>query len=125
MISLFDSTTTFRAHHRSRSDMAALLDTLVLDLDNPRSIAWVAKTLRGRLAKRAGDGPQDQYPLAQLVPDASQWQLADLLTCDAQGEPQALCALLSGCTTAATQVAQAIGAQYFTHAHVSENSIGA
>ena len=125
MISLFDSTTTFRAHHRSRSDMAALLDTLVLDLDNPRSIAWVAKTLRGRLAKLAGDGPQDQYPLAQLVPDASQWQLADLLTCDAQGEPQALCALLSGCTTAATQVAQAIGAQYFTHAHVSENSIGA
>ncbi len=125
MISLFDSTTTFRAHHRSRTDMAALLDTLVLDLDNPRSIAWVAKTLRGRLAKLAGDGPQDQCPLAVLVPDATQWQLADLLACDAQGQPQALCALLSSCTAAATEVAQALGAQYFTHAHVSENSVGA
>ena len=30
--------------------MAALLDLLVMDRDNPRSLGWVAHTLRGRLA---------------------------------------------------------------------------
>ena len=31
-----------------------LLDLLVLDRDNPRSLGWVAQTLRGRIAKLAG-----------------------------------------------------------------------
>ena len=125
MIALFDSSTTFRAQHPGREDMAALLESLVLDRDNPRSLAWVAKTLRGRLAKLAGDMPQDDNPLSRLVPDARHWQLADLIGCNAQGEPMALQALLAACTTAATQVAQAIGAQYFTHAQSLEISVGA
>ncbi len=124
MLALFDSTTTFRAHHGNRQDGAALLETVLLDQDNPRSLAWVTKTLRGRLAKLSGDAPQDQCALALMLPDASQWQLTDMMHVDAQGQPTALIALLAQCTQAVSQVAQAIGAQYFTHAHFSENSVG-
>jgi uncharacterized circularly permuted ATP-grasp superfamily protein/uncharacterized alpha-E superfamily protein len=125
MLALFDSTTTFRSHHGNRQDVAALLETLLLDQDNPRSIAWVTKTLRGRLAKLSGDAPQDQCSLSLMLPDASQWQLGEMLHCDAQGQPAALIAVLTQCTAAVSQVAQAIGAQYFTHSHFRENSVWA
>ena len=125
MLSLLGSSSTFHATHHGRHDMAALIEFLVLDRDNPRSLGWVAKTLRGRLAKLEGDAPQEQCALSRLVPDAKTWLLHALLECDPQWQPQALLALLQACTTAASQVAQAIGTQYFTHAQVREKSVGA
>ena len=53
MVELFDNAITFHAQFQQSRDMAALIDLLVLDRDNPRSVAWVAHTLRGRLAKLA------------------------------------------------------------------------
>jgi uncharacterized circularly permuted ATP-grasp superfamily protein/uncharacterized alpha-E superfamily protein len=125
MLALFDSSTTFRAQYPGRDDMAALLESLVLDRDNPRSLAWVAHTLRGRLAKLQGDTPQDECALSRLVPDARLWRVSDLLACDADDQPAALMALLASCITAATLVAQAVGAQYFTHSQSIEISVGA
>lgn len=125
MISLFGSTITFRAQHHGRHDLAALLESLVLDRDNPRSLAWVAQTLRGRLAKLAGDEPQDLCILSALIPDPRQWQLQDMLTHNALHEPEQLMRLLQQCVAGANQVAQAIGAQYFTHTHDTEQIVGA
>jgi uncharacterized alpha-E superfamily protein len=125
MISLFGSTVTFRAQHHGRDDLAALLESLVLDTDNPRSLAWVAKTLRGRLAKLAGDEPQDACAMSLLVPNPKQWQLADILARNMRDEPEQLIGLLQACLDGAQQVAQAISAQYFTHTHMTEQSLGA
>ncbi len=124
MLALFDSTTTYRSHHGNRNDMAALVDTLLMDQDNPRSLAWVVKTLRGRLAKLSGDGPQDECALSLMLPDVSQWQLAPLMHVDQQGRPDRLLSLLQACAQAVGQVALAIGAQYFTHSSFAENSVG-
>jgi uncharacterized alpha-E superfamily protein len=125
MLALFDSTTTFRAHHGHRSDLASMLETLLLDQDNPRSLAWVVKTLRGRLAKLSGDAPQEECALSLMLADVSQWQLIDLLGRDAQGQPSALIAVLRQCIGAVSQVTQAIGAQYFTHSSYTESTWGA
>jgi uncharacterized circularly permuted ATP-grasp superfamily protein/uncharacterized alpha-E superfamily protein len=125
MLALFDSSTTFHAQYPGRDDMAALLESLVLDRDNPRSLAWVAKTLRGRLAKLQGDSPQDECALSRLVPDARLWRVSDMLACNANDQPEALLDLLTSCITAATLVAQAVGAQYFTHSQSIEISVGA
>lgn len=51
MLGVFDSTITYRAQFQRRREIAPLLDLLVLDTDNPRSLAWVAKTLSGALNK--------------------------------------------------------------------------
>jgi hypothetical protein len=51
--------------------------------------------------------------------------VSDLLACDADDQPAALMALLASCITAATLVAQAVGAQYFTHSQSIEISVGA
>jgi hypothetical protein len=73
LVALFDSTITFHAQYQQSREVAALVDLLVLDRDNPRSLGWVAQTLRGRLAKLAGSAPDALDPLAQQMPDPAQW----------------------------------------------------
>jgi len=125
MVALFDSTITFHAQYQQSRDLAALLDLLVLDRDNPRSLAWVTHTLRGRLARLAGS-PSDQLSLLSLgVPDPTQWQLEALCQADEQGAYSALNELLYNCSDAAYEVSESISATYFTHTGDGGHSLGA
>ncbi|CAN5476637.1 circularly permuted type 2 ATP-grasp protein [soil metagenome] len=125
MIALFDSTITFHAQFQQSRDMAALLDLLVLDRDNPRSLGWVAQTLRGRLAKLAGSGPGEMPEIAMTVPDPRDWSLEALCTRDQDGQYAALIAHLEQCSQAAYLLSDAIGTRYFTHSSDSKQSVGA
>ena len=117
MIALFDSTITFHALFQQSHDLVALLDLLVMDRDNPRSLAWVAHTLRGRLAKLSGAAPTELGGLAPNVPDPSQWKLAELCT---QTEPTVtLDELLKVCVVASYKVSDDISMIYFTHSSPS------
>ena len=133
LIALFDSTITFHAQYQQSRDLAALVDLLVLDGDNPRSLAWVAHTLRGRLAKLAGGAPEASGPLASLVPRPADWRLAQLCepgTADpanpglTPGVAPALQTLLQSCQSAARQVSDEVSATYFTHAGDHKRSVG-
>jgi uncharacterized circularly permuted ATP-grasp superfamily protein/uncharacterized alpha-E superfamily protein len=79
IVALFDSTITFNAHYQQRHDIAALLELLMLDRDNPRSLGWIAQTLRGRVAKLAGSEAGEIPSMAQQVPDPKTWNLQGLL----------------------------------------------
>jgi uncharacterized circularly permuted ATP-grasp superfamily protein/uncharacterized alpha-E superfamily protein len=127
MVALFDSTITFHGQFQQSRDIAALLDLLVLDLDNPRALAWVAKTLRGRLAKLNGDGkaPQDDSPLAQKVPVPARWSLAEISQADEDGRYSALEQLLAQTTQSAYDVSDEISYTYFLHSRDSKQSLGA
>lgn len=135
MMALFDSTITFHAQYQQSRDLAALIDLLVLDRDNPRSLSWVAQTLRGRLAKLAGSAPDELSSLSLLVPDPASWSLAQL--CEAQPLHSASAAdgpdavhyfalndLLLQCTAAAFRVSNDISTTYFTHSTASNQSMG-
>ena len=136
MISLFDSTITFHAQFQQSRDLAALIGSLVLDRDNPRSLALVTHTLRGRLAKLAGREPDERSALSMQVPDPSAWSLARL--CETQPieatsdneagtEPGcyfALNDLLLQCTGAAFNVSEAISTTCFTHSGKTKQSVG-
>ena len=119
MLALFDSTITFRAQYQQSRDIAALLDLLVLDRDNPRSLAWVAHTLRGRLAKLHGSPAGELAPLSLQVPNPSEWKLAAL--CDITTLQSTLAAL----NQAAQTVSNTISSTYFTHSGESNRSVGA
>jgi len=126
MVSLFDSTITFHAQYQQSRDIAALVDLLVQDRDNPRSLAWVAHTLRGRLAKLAGSEPDQLSLLSHGVPDPGHWLLVDLCTVDADDDRYStLIQLLLDCSEAAFHVSEEIGATYFTHSGESGQSLGA
>ncbi len=124
MVALFDSTITFHGQYQQSHAIAALVDLLVLDRDNPRALAWVAHTLRGRLAKLAGSAPDQLGLLSHSVPDPGQWQLEALCNAGAGNDYAALTDLLQGCNEAAYQVSEEIGATYFTHSGEGGQSLG-
>ena len=124
MLDLFDSTITFRAQYQQSRDIVALTDLVVLDLDNPRSLAWVAHTLRGRLAKLAGSPAGVLSPLSLKVPAPQDWNFSsdhdhasDLL------EPVSLLELLNTLRASAFNVSDEISTTYFTHAAETNQSM--
>ncbi|RYF43026.1 MAG: A circularly permuted ATPgrasp family protein [Comamonadaceae bacterium] len=125
LVALFDSTITFHAQYQQRHDLPALLDLLVLDRDNPRSLGWVAQTLRGRLAKLAGSAPGEVPEIALTVPDPQHWSLEAMCERDSEGQYANLLTLLQQCTAAAYQLSDDLGARYFTHSGDARTSVGA
>ena len=124
MMALFDSTTPFRAQFQQSNEIAALIDLLVLDRDNPRSLGWVAQTLRGRLAKLAGSDPQQLSELALRVPDPHSWSLDTLCDPHANAANPQLQVLLSQCARAAFDVSEDVSQLYFTHSDDARQSLG-
>ncbi len=125
LISLFDSTITFHAQYQQRHDIPALLDLLVLDRDNPRSLGWVAQTLRGRLARLAGSAPGKMPEIALTVPDPQTWSFEAICARDADGNYANLIELLAQCSDAAYKLSDDLGARYFTHSGDARHSVGA
>jgi len=125
VVALFDSTITFHAQYQQRHDVPALVDLLVLDRDNPRSLGWVAQTLRGRLAKIAGSAAGQLPEIALTVPDPRQWSLETLCERDAAGRYANLEQLLRECGDAAYQLSDDLGARYFSHSGDPRHSVGA
>lgn len=127
VVALFDSTITFHAQYQQRRDMVALIDLLVMDRDNPRSIAWVVQTLRARLAKLSQSATPQDAVLAQGLPDPDLWVLTEL--CSRQREAQGmrygtLAVLLNGCEAAAADLSDEITRLHFNHADRKTQSVG-
>lgn len=132
ILALFDSTITFHAQYQQQRDVPALLDLLVLDRDNPRSLGWVTQTLRGRLARLAENtvgAPQPAPDLTPALPDPGNWLLSELCT-PAPGAPDSepyagLLAQLELCCSAAFELSDTLSRRYFSHVAPDEHSLGA
>lgn len=125
VVALFDSTITFHAQYQQRHDIPALVDLLVLDRDNPRSLGWVAQTLRGRLARLAGSPPGVMPVMAMPVPDPQRWSLEALCERDAEGRHAHLVELLQQCVDASFRLSDDLSARYFAHSSDARYSVGA
>lgn len=121
LLAFFDSTITFHAQYQQRRDMVALLDMLVTQRDNPRSLAWVLSTLRSRLKKLpAVPTGRADYLLAGL-PDPESWDLIALSgelsgPAGRQSAYLALLETLQSCTQSAFDLSDRLGHYYFSHA---------
>ena len=115
IVALFDSTITFHAQYQQRRDLPALLDLLVLDRDNPRSLSWVIETLQGRLAKLAINTASQDAHLAADLP-------ADLPALMASA--QDLASVFEQCQTSAFALSDNISRRYFSHASGANHSLG-
>jgi uncharacterized circularly permuted ATP-grasp superfamily protein/uncharacterized alpha-E superfamily protein len=123
LVALFDSTITFHARYQQRRDLPALVDLLVLDRDNPRSLAWVLGTLRSRLAKLEQTLPGTVAELARPLPDPASWGLAELCQPDEQGVYRRLLELLETCQASALALSDDINRRHFSHADRNSRSL--
>ena len=124
LLALFDSTITFQAQYQQSRELAPLIELLLQDNDNPRSLAWVSRTLRGRLSKLADTPIGKPDALALLVPDLKQTDLDQLCSRSEEGHLSQLRSCLTDCMQAAWQVSDAITAHYFSHTDHAD-SVGA
>ncbi|MGE4243556.1 circularly permuted type 2 ATP-grasp protein [Ramlibacter sp.] len=124
IVALFDSTITFHAQYQQRHDIPPLVDLLVIDRDNPRSLGWVAHTLRGRIAKLAAGTMGEETAFAPILPRPDDWKLETLCATDADGNHAALAAVLQQCSESAYRLSDELSTRYFTHSE-SGLSVGA
>jgi uncharacterized circularly permuted ATP-grasp superfamily protein/uncharacterized alpha-E superfamily protein len=122
LLALFDSTITFHAQHQQSRDLEPLVSLLVLDDENPRSLAWVTKALRARLSKLAGTERNQPDELTKSVTNLQDYDLDRLCESDNQYFYHLRDCLLN-CSQAAWNVSDEISARYFNLVHQNEYSV--
>jgi hypothetical protein len=96
---------------------------LVTDPDNPRSLGWVAQTLRSRLRRMGSLADGATLSLAEGVPDLIGLTTESLWPLEAHNKPQAqdkhtpapLQTTLALCETTARLVSDRLCGLFFTH----------
>ena len=123
LLGLFDSLITYRAQYQGRREGLPLLHLLVKDTDNPRSLAWVARTMRDRLRKLTRHDPAwiDEVTEGLILPE--QWPLATLATANSAGRHQALIDALHRSCESAGQLSDQIGRRLFAHVESRDRKV--
>jgi len=124
VLDLFDSTISFHAQHQQSRTPQALMELLVTDPDNPRSLGWVAHTLRGRLRRMGTLADGATLALAEGVP---QWigMPPESLWPYPSPTPLPLLATLTHCQNAAREVSDHLCGLFFTHSGEARYSVSA
>lgn len=122
LLALFDSTITFQSRYQQRRDLSALLDLLVLDPDNPRSLAWVVQQLLGQ-ARQLGAAAQES-DLATALDEPTLWALAAQAPLAESSAAAELVEALHALAQRAWALSEQLGRRHFSHA-VENRSVGA
>ncbi|PUE41506.1 circularly permuted type 2 ATP-grasp protein [Limnohabitans sp. Bal53] len=137
VLDLFDSTISFHAQYQQSRTPQALVDLLVTDPDNPRSLGWVAHTLRSRLRRMGQLAEGATLPLAERLPALIElrpqalWPLDTPRDASTSADPTAthqplpLLATLGQCQSAAREVSDHLCSLFFTHSGEARYSVGA
>lgn len=120
VLHLFDSTISFHAQYQQTRTLWALMDLLVLNPDNPRSLAWVVHTLRSRLKRLHHLAGGATLELASHIPTLDAATVHPLLV----QEPKALLTWLAQWSTCSRTMAEGLSALFFTHSQHGQHSVG-
>ena len=123
LLSLFDSVITYRAQFQARREVLPLLHLLVADTDNPRSLAWVARTMRERLHKLARQDADWLHEVTDGLPEPQHWPLATLACTDAEQRHSALIDALHACSDTARRLSDEVGRHLFAHVDSSARTV--
>lgn len=115
VLGLFDSTITYRSLYQRRQELAALLDLLIFDDENPRALATMIAVLRTEVARLpdTGTGPASAL-LAGFPLDGVGVTLAELVEREVSGKHTAVLELTRGLTTLVRRLSNDIALRYFS-----------
>jgi len=123
LLGLFDSTITYRAQFQARRELPPLLHLLVLELDNPRSLAGVARTLRDRVTRLARhEARWVQRVLAEL-PEPDAWSLDELCAQDDEGRHAMLVSSLRSLSERTQALSAEVGRRLFSHVARGDHTV--
>jgi uncharacterized alpha-E superfamily protein len=123
ILQLFDSTITYRALYQRRLEAAPLIDLLVLEQANPRSLRGVARRLAEQIERLGAPG---SHELLRFLPAPNDWpNLVSLCRSAGAGEDAALPQFCDRLVDGSLALSDAIGARYFSHASAEFRSVHA
>jgi uncharacterized circularly permuted ATP-grasp superfamily protein/uncharacterized alpha-E superfamily protein len=123
LLELFDSTITYRAQFQARRELPPLLHLLVLELDNPRSLAGVARTLRDRVTRLARhEAAWVQRALGEL-PAPDEWSLEALCAQDDDGRHATLLSSLRTLGERTRALSAEVGRRLFSHVGPGDHTV--
>ena len=112
-----ESILTYRRRYRGRTQVATVLELLLLDVENPRSLAYqlgtIGEDLRA-LPDSSGTALPDRL-LTDLIARLRRSDLSTLAKVDADGVRAELTAFLDGLHAELTALTDAVAAQRFRH----------
>jgi uncharacterized circularly permuted ATP-grasp superfamily protein/uncharacterized alpha-E superfamily protein len=123
LLGLFDSTITYRAQFQGRRELPPLLHLLVLDLDNPRSLAGVARTLRDRVTRLARHEAKWVQRMLDDLPAPDEWALEKLCSADAEGRHTVLLASLKNLSERTQALSAEVGRRLFSHVGPGDHTV--
>jgi uncharacterized circularly permuted ATP-grasp superfamily protein/uncharacterized alpha-E superfamily protein len=123
LLGLFDSVITYRAQFQTRREVLPMLHLLVMDTDNPRSLAWVARAMGDRLRKLARHAETWLAEVSPGLPEPEHWPVAALAQADLHGRHAALIDTLLQCSGAARKLSDEIGRHLFAHVESPDRTV--
>jgi len=123
VLQLFDSTITYRALYQRRLEVLPLIDLLVQESANPRSLHGIARRLSNQIERLGAPGADG---LMAYLPAMAQWpELRELGETDAEGRYARLLELAARLARGSHALSDAISARYFSHAFVEFRAVNA
>ena len=123
LLGLFDSTITYRAQFQARRELPPLLHLLVLELDNPRSLAGVARTLRDRVTRLARHEARWVQRVLGELPVVEDWSLEALCSPDEDGRHAMLLASLRTLSERTQALSAEVGRRLFSHVGPGDHTV--
>lgn len=125
LLGLFDSTITYRSLFQRQQEIAPLVDLLVLDRWNPRSLACVVDTLDRELARMPGADAEHRELINLLHPPLTLELPLELLSArDATGQCSAMIRCARRLHGASHSLSDEIGRRFFSLSHDTYQSLG-
>ncbi len=121
---LFNSTITYRSRYQGQRDVAALVDLLVLEVANPRSLACAVELIGRELTQLcASTGQQIEWDEPALFGQSRQLLLSRFCQREVQEPFADLLALTGKLIASAKALSNGIGLRYFSHSEPLRSQI--
>lgn len=115
LLEIADSLLTYRARYLSKLQATPVLDLLLTDDTNPRSLVFQVATLLGHLAQLPRQGPARSRAERRLITLHAQLLTADVEQA-ASGDGSGLRALVEDCSNLLWQLSDDVTSTWFSHA---------
>jgi uncharacterized circularly permuted ATP-grasp superfamily protein/uncharacterized alpha-E superfamily protein len=119
LLELGDSFMTYRSRYVMTPLLAPVLDLLLLDETNPRSLAFQLAEIDGHFSQLPNEGPHrsaEQRLVLRLLTELRLADLGALLAGGSEGGRPALSALLEGAAAALPELSDIVARAHFAHA---------
>lgn len=120
LLEVFDSAMSYRRRYHARAQLAPLLDMLIADETNPRSLTWQLHQLTRHASQlprtgREGEAHEEKRQVDGMLSELAGINFETLVKHD-EANPGALVALFDAQSASLGQLSQTISAHYFSHA---------